>query len=44
MMSLGAKVEDRDYPHHNANFYIDESFLKTGAEYFISYTKEYFES
>lgn len=44
MMSLGAKVEDRDYPHHNAKFYIDESSLKTGAEYFISYTKEYFES
>lgn len=43
IMGLGAKVEERAYPHHNSKFYIDENALKTGAEYFISYSKKYFE-
>ena len=43
MMFLGAKVEGNSYPHHSSKFIIDEKVLKTGAEYFISYTKKYFE-
>jgi len=42
LMLLGAKVEGNSHPHHSSKFVIDEKVLKTGSEYFISYTKEYF--
>lgn len=42
MMLLGAKIEGEDHPHHNSEFEIDESALKTGCEYFISYASSYF--
>lgn len=42
MMLLGAKIEGEDHPHHNSKFEIDESALKTGSEYFISYARRYF--
>jgi amidohydrolase len=42
LMLLGAKVEGNIHPHHSSKFVIDEKVLKTGSEYFISYTKEYF--
>lgn len=44
MMFLGAKVEGEEHPHHNSKFVIDEKVLKTGSEYFINYTKRYFEN
>nr|WP_308669841.1 amidohydrolase [uncultured Anaerococcus sp.] len=43
LMFLGAKVEGDSYPHHNSKFIIDERALKIGSEYFINYTKKYFE-
>lgn len=42
MMLLGAKIKGEDHPHHNSKFEIDESALKTGCEYFISYANRYF--
>ena len=42
LMFLGVKVDGEVYPHHNSRFMIDEKSLKIGAEYFISYTREYF--
>lgn len=42
MMLLGAKIKDEDHPHHSSSFEIDESALKTGSEYFISYARRYF--
>lgn len=42
MMFLGARIKDEDHPHHSSRFEIDESALKTGSEYFISYARNYF--
>lgn len=39
---LGISSPGRDwFPHHHPRFYIDESALKYGVEFFIRYSKEY---
>lgn len=38
---IGGKIENNDYPHHNSKFNIDESALKNGVAFFLSYIKNY---